>query len=107
MGISILAGILVKVVNVLAYLDHILSMSPDVEAHINVVHNVLLAFEEANILLTPRICQFATNIAKFFGFTFTAQGIQPSGKHVAALKSYVPQQNIKDLLIFLLLVNFF
>ena len=111
MGMSVSAGVLVKVVNkileplsevnVLAYLDDILIMSPDEATHISDVNKVLLAFEQANLLLNPRKCDFAATQAEFLGFKLTSQGIQPSDKHVAALKSYKPPRNVKDVVYFL------
>lgn len=105
MGLNLSAGELVKVinkileplpeVNVVAYLDDILIMSQDEETHAQDVENVLQAFENANLLLNPKKCSFATSQAEFLGFTLTKDGILPSDKLIDALKSYQPCKNVK------------
>ena len=117
MGMNLSAGVLVKVVNqilapltdinVIAYLDDILIMSPDEVTHSSDVEKVLNAFEQANLLLNPKKCEFAVSKAEFLGFTLTADGISPSDKHLEALRSYISPVNIKEIRVFLGLINFF
>ena len=117
MGMNLSAGVLVKVinkileplpeVNVVAYLDDILIMSPDEDTHASDVEKVLQAFEQANLLLNPKKCSFAVSQTEFLGFTLTKDGISPSDKHIAALKLYQPCKSVKDVRVLLGLINFF
>lgn len=92
---------------VVAYLDDILIYSPTFEKHLQHLHLVLQAFAKANLLLSVEKCQLAKTSAEFLGFKFSKHGIEPSEKHVSAIKTFPTPKSVKEVRRFLGLVNFF
>ena len=117
MGLNGASGVLVKTINkilapflgvsCLAYLDDILIISETEDQHLQDIHDILSAFEKANLLLHPDKCKFGMSHTEFLGLKFNSEGIRPSDKHLAAIRTYPRPRNVKEVRTFLGLINYF
>ena len=117
MGLNGAGGILVKIINkilapylgvsCLAYLDDILIISETEDQHLQDIHDILSAFEKANLLLHPDKCKFGMSHTEFLGLRFDSDGFRPSDKHLAAIRTYPRPRNVKEVRTYLGLINYF
>ena len=91
----------------LSYMDDVIIFSPDYDTHLKDIANVLEAFAQANLLLSPSKCCFARRKVEFLGMCFTPEGYTPADKHLEAVRTYPEPTTVKELRTFLGLVNYF
>ena len=74
--------------NVVCYLDDVLIFSDTFEEHLKAVDEVLQAFEDVNMKLSPSKCTFAANEVTFLGHLITPQGISVAPSHVSSILTF-------------------
>jgi hypothetical protein len=89
------------------YLDDTVLFTKTYDEHLHLLDNVLSRFKEANLKLYAKKCIFAAQQVEFLGMQINSDGIVPSERHVDAVKTYPRPTNVKELRVFLGLVNFF
>ena len=89
------------------YLDDTVIFSNSFEEHMKLLDDVLGKFAEANLKLNPKKCVFATDNCDFLGMNLSSKGLTPCASHIEAIKSYPCPTSVKEVRVFLGLVNFF
>jgi hypothetical protein len=78
--------------------------SRDVAAHL---HQLFERLEKFGLVINAEKCVFAMTSVDFLGHTVSVKGIKPLASHTAALIEHPMLNNIKQLHVFLGLVNFY
>lgn len=87
--------------NVLAYLDDLIVLSPDFEAHLDDLKAVFTRIGQFGLRMNRQKCFFCCPQVKYLGHILTAQGIQPDPEKTAAIQNLPAPRNLKTLLSFI------
>lgn len=89
------------------YLDDIIIFSESFEEHLMHLSQVLDALREANLKIKISKCRFAQSEVDFLGHKVTRDGILPSTRKVEALMQMPYPKNVKEVMSFNGLANYF
>ncbi len=91
----------------LVYLDDIIVFSKTIDDHITHLNAVFELLEQEGLKLKLSKCNFFKTKIEYLGHIITVDGFRPDEKKVIAIKNYPEPQNVKQLLSFLGLVNYY
>ena len=91
----------------LIYLDDIIIFSTSFPDHLARLRGVLSRLREAGLKLKPSKCHFARKEVHYLGHVVSAIGVKPNPSKTAAVSSYPPPTNVKELRQFLGLANYY
>ncbi len=89
------------------YLDDLRIASPDLESHQVHLRCVLERLREFGLVINLEKCVFAVASFEFLGHVVSAQGARPNTSYVEAVEKRPPPSTIKELQVFLGMVNFY
>jgi hypothetical protein len=89
------------------YLDDHLIASRTLEEHMDHLSQFFTVLQDNALTINPAKCTFAVTSVKFLGHMVNETGLTPLPRHVAAVESFPPPQDIKQLQRFLGLINFY
>jgi hypothetical protein len=89
------------------YLDDLQIASPDLELHQLHLRAVFERLRLFGLVINLEKCVFAVDSFEFLGHTVSAQGARPITSYVEAVEKRSPPTTIKELQVFLGLVNFY
>ena len=92
---------------IFVYLDDILVASPNLQAHLQHLQQLLTILRDNGLLVNISKCVFAQQQLPFLGHTVSASGITPLPSAVSAVNNFPQPQTLKDLQRFLGLINFY
>ena len=88
---------MIRIPNVLVYLDDILVTGHTQEQHFSNLHKVLLCFHQAGLHLKKQKCQFLVKSVDYLGYTIDQKGIHPFEGRVEAVKAAPNPKNLTEL----------
>ena len=91
----------------IAYLDDILIFSNTLKEHIQHTRAVLKKFENAQLQLKLKKCEFHVQETEFLGHWITTKNIQMKKTKVQAIKDWPELKNIKEIQQFTGLMNYY
>jgi hypothetical protein len=91
----------------LAYIDDLLTHSPDFVAHLQHLRLCFARLRRLGLKINPRKCRFAATEVEYLGHTLTADGIRPGLDKTAAIRDAALPQDQTLVRSFLGLANFF
>ncbi|XP_058810507.1 uncharacterized protein K02A2.6-like [Phymastichus coffea] len=91
---------------VLKFFDDILIIGKNVQEYDTRLREVLLRFSDAGLTVRKSKCIFAKPKVDFLGHTIDAEGIHVSDKKVQAIRKVEPPNNVKELQVFLGMMNY-
>jgi hypothetical protein len=91
----------------IVYLDDILVASPDRRSHAVHLRAVLSLLKEQGLVLNREKCEFFRTEVNYLGLRVTSEGTSPLDKQVEAIRCFPQPATIKELQVFLGLVNFY
>ena len=91
---------------VISYVDDILIASENEDEHLIHLEKIFSRFEENNITLNFRKCEFSKFQTTFLGHIISAEGIKPDPEKIQAIRDFNTPKNKKQLQGFLGTVNF-
>ena len=83
------------------YLDDVIIFSTTLDQHISHIQKVLECFEEANLKLNLKKCQFCCCEVEYLGHIVTPNGFKPNIRNVEAIKEFPVPTTLKELRQFL------
>ena len=86
--------------------DDILVFGKTYEAHNKSLKACLQRLQERNLMLNINKCRFLKQNLEFFGFLFTAEGIQPGPKKVSAFVESKPPKTVSEVRSYLGMANY-
>jgi hypothetical protein len=89
------------------YLDDLRIASPDLEAHQRHLRLVLERLQQFGLVINLEKCVFAVDSFEFLGHVVSSQGAKPVTSYMEAVERRPPPTTIKELQVFLGLVNFY
>ncbi len=89
------------------YLDDLRIASPDLEAHQRHLRLVLERLRQFGLVINLDKCVFAVDSFEFLGHVVSSQGARPIKSYVEAVEKRPPPKTVKELQVFLGLVNFY
>ena len=89
------------------YIDDVIVFSQTFEAHLRHLKATITAIQEAGLKLNPTKCHFARSEIEYLGYRVTAQGLQPTDRHLTAVSSFPQPSNLKELRQFLGLASYY
>jgi hypothetical protein len=89
------------------YLYDLRISSPDLEAHRQHLRLVLVRLRQFGLVINLEKCVFAVDSFEFLGHVVSSQGAKPVTSYVEAVERRPPPTTIKELQVFLGLVNFY
>jgi hypothetical protein len=89
------------------YLDDLRIASPDLEAHQKHLRLVLERLRQFGLVINLDKCVFAVDSFEFLGHVVSSQGARPIKSYVEAVEQRPPPRTVKELQVFLGLVNFY
>lgn len=92
---------------VIAYLDDILIFSDMLEEHKQHVLSVLVKFEEANLQLKLKKCEFHIQETEFLGHWITTNRIQMEKMKIQVILDWPELTNTKEVQQFVRLINYY
>jgi hypothetical protein len=92
---------------VYCYLDDLHVASPSLEAHRQHLRAVFERLRLFGLVINLEKCVFAVDSFEFLGHVVSAQGAKPISSYVEAVEQRPPPTTIKELQVFLGLVNFY
>ena len=96
---TVLAGL--NWVHAMVYLDDILIFAPTFEEHLKILRDVFERLEGAGLKVKLSKCEFARTELRYLGHVLNSKGIRPDEGKVAAVQSFPPPRNLKELETFL------
>jgi hypothetical protein len=90
-----------------AYLDDVLAASTDMASHLLLLEQIFRRFREAGLVLNMDKCIFAVSSVEFLGHQISSAGAEPLAANVAAVTKFPAPTTIKELQVFLGMVNFY
>ncbi len=92
---------------VLVYLDDIIVFSKTEDAHIRHLRTVFDLLAKEGLKLKLSKCDFFKTKIKYLGHIITAKGFHPDTSKIVSITNYPEPQNVKQLMSFLGLVNYY
>lgn len=92
---------------VVCYLDDILIFSETEEEHMEHVHKVLKALQDANLLVEPEKSTFHTHEVEFLGHIISPNEIRMDPKKIAAVRDWPQPENLKEVQSFIGFANYY
>lgn len=92
---------------VVIYLDDIMVFSPDFQAHVQHVREVLSRLQSHQLYVKLSKCQFHVPSVEFLGFVVSSNGFSMSNDKVASIQSWKQPTNPKELMSFLGFANYY
>ncbi len=89
------------------YLDNLRIASPDLETHQHHLRQVFRRLQRFGLVINLEKCVFAVESFEFLGNLVSAEGAKPLSSYVEAVDKRSPPTTIKELQVFLGLVNFY
>ena len=89
------------------YLDDILVGSPNLEAHVRDLRDLLQRLQRAGLVVNGGKCLFAVAELDFLGHRVTAAGVSPLADKVAAIQQQPRPTTVRELMAYLGMVNFY
>ena len=85
--------------------DDIIIVGRDQQTHDRALHAVFARLQAKNLTLNPKKCEFNKSSIKFFGYTFSKNGVSSDPKKVAAINNAKPPSNAHEVRSFLGMTN--
>ncbi len=95
------------ITNILIYIDHVLIHTDTHEKHLEALEQVLMRLHQHHLKINLDKCLFGDKKVSYLGFTLTPEGIKSGEAKLKAIKSAAPPGNVKAILSFVGLCNFF
>ena len=92
---------------VTAYIDDLLVFSSTLSKHLDHLRLVLEKLKDVGLKLNPNKCCYICKEVEYLGHIITPCGLQPNGKLIAAVKEYIPPNNVQELRRFLVLASYY
>ncbi|CAH0721203.1 unnamed protein product, partial [Brenthis ino] len=92
---------------VLAYLDDILVISPNLDQHLRDLQQVFDRLRLFNLKANRGKCVFARDRVNYLGHVVSSHGIEPDPQKVEAVNSMKPPSNVRELKTFLQTCSWF
>lgn len=89
------------------YLDDILIFSETLEEHLEHLRLVIERLAAAGLMLKPAKCHFIRKEVEHLGYLLTPNGLQPSMRHVNAVKEFPVPQSVKEVRQFVGLASYY
>ena len=89
------------IANVSIYLDDILVTGTSEEEHLAILDKVLSRLKGARLRLKRNKCALMLPSMEYLGHKISAEGLQPTGKKVRAIKEVPPPNSVSQLRSFL------
>jgi hypothetical protein len=89
------------------YLDDLRVASIDLETHMQHLHLVFARLRQFGLVINREKCTFAVDTFEFLGHQVSAQGAKPLRSYVEAVEKRPPPTTVKELQMFLGLINFY
>ena len=110
MSFQMLMSLVLKGANwkyVLCYIDDILVFSPNLETHLQHLHEVFHRLREANLTLKPSKCEFGVNKVHFLGHVISENGVAVDPRNTDKVQKFPVPVTQKQLRGFLGLCNYY
>ena len=91
----------------LAYIDDIIVFSKTIEEHIENLKILFARFQEYNLKLNPKKCNFFQTTIKFLRHTISEEGVSVNDDKIKIIRDHSIPQNKKQLKSFFGLVNYY
>lgn len=92
---------------VAVYMDDILIYSADETTHRETTHEVLQHFEEYDLYLKPKKCEFDCDRIKYLGMIIEPSRVSMDYRKTAAVANWPKPRNLRDVRRFLGFANFY
>ena len=89
------------------YLDDLRVASPDLKTHLSHMQQVFERLREYGLVISLEKCSFAVSSFEFLGHHVSPAGAKPLSSYVEAVEKRAPPTTVKELQIFLGLINFY
>ena len=89
------------------YLDDILVFSETLDEHLEHLRAVINRLAAAGLMLKPSKCHFIREEVEYLGYCITQEGLQPTSRHVTAVKDFHVPQNVKEVRQFVGLASYY
>ncbi len=89
------------------YLDDLRIASLDLDTHMQHLRQVFARLQEFGLVINREKCVFAVDTFEFLGHQVSAQGAKPLSSYVEAVEKRPPPTTVKELQVFLGLINFY
>ena len=101
----ILTGL--KGIDCLAYLDDVICYSATMEEHAEKLERIFQRLEQANFMIQPSKCVFATDTVEYLGHVVTKEGVRPDPRKVQAVRDYPIPRTVKEVRAFIGLAGYY
>ena len=88
-------------------MDNLLIASKDEASHVEHLHEVFQWLHDAGLVLNVEKCQFGVQPVEYLGHHLDASGVSPLPSSVAAVRSFPQPLSTKQLMSFLVMLNFY
>ena len=102
---KVLDGLIMNICAV--YLDDVIVYAKTKSELYDNLATIFDRFRNANLRLKPKKCKFFQDSVEFLGHQVSADGVQCSDKHIAAVSDWAEPKDVKELQTFLGFANFF
>lgn len=82
--------------NVMVYIDDILVFTPTFEKHLEILQEVFVRLERANLKVSPKKCEFARTELIYLGLIINSKGISTNPEKVKAVEDLPEPKDVKD-----------
>ena len=89
------------------FIDDIILYAQNTEGILQALDGVLAAMTHANLKLHAAKSQLVMEEVEYLGLKFSAQGVKMSDKHTEAIRTFPTPKKLKDVRVWLGLINFF
>ena len=90
-----------------AYLDHIIILTQNLEDHRKHVRTILRRVEETGLTLKASKCEFYTMETEYLGYTISPKGLRMDEKKIRTIKEWKEPTNVKGIQSFLGFTKFY